>query len=151
MVNKQLNYRVDEKTLNNFVKACNDERKVVARVLEDLMKEYTKNNKKELSNMKITIESQKKVWKNAFEVEFEGNKYICEGMAEHTNRLLNTVPNYNEPDNDGNYDFEMSDNAVDEDGNEYIVYWIFNTADYDADTETDSYDWDNVSKVREAE
>jgi hypothetical protein len=99
---------------------------------------------------KITLVEQKKVWPNAYEVTFKGKTYIIEGMAEGTGRLLNTVPNYNEPDDDGNYDFEMSDNAIDEDGNEFIVYWIFNTSDYNAETEMDSYDWDNVSRVREA-
>lgn len=99
--------------------------------------------------MKKTLEEQRKVWASAFEIEFEGKKYICEGMAEPTGRLLNRTPNYNNPDENGNYYFEMADRAIDEEGNLVSVRWIFNTEDYDADTETDSYDWDNVEQIRE--
>lgn len=49
-------------------------------------------------------------------VEFEGKKYILTDQADHTNRLLH-YNGYNDPDDDGNYDFEMSALAIDGQGN----------------------------------
>jgi hypothetical protein len=81
-------------------------------------------------------------------VEFEGMKYWLTNQADHTNRLL-PYNGYNDKDENGNYNFEMSASAVDEKGNEYKVYWIFNT-EIDEDgtlKELDEYDYDSVDRV----
>lgn len=86
--------------------------------------------------------------RNFGEVEFEGREYTLTDQADHTNRLL-PVGGYNDPYDDGSYDFEMSAPAVDEDGNEYTVYWIFRTQ-YDDDGDPfplDGYDYDAVDRV----
>jgi hypothetical protein len=90
----------------------------------------------------ITLEQQKKIWNCAYEVEFEGKKYICEGQAEATNRLLDTFPNYNNTDEAGHYDYEIADSAIDVNGNNYSVYWIVNT-----NSDWDYIDWDYVNRV----
>ena len=84
-------------------------------------------------------------------VVFKGKKYILTDQADFTSRLLPTIPNYNEPDENGDYDFEMSAPAIDEEGNEYTVYWIFNTEkDEDGESkELDENDYDDVARVEE--
>jgi hypothetical protein len=57
-------------------------------------------------------------------IEYKGKKYILTDYADFTNRVCE-VPNHNEPNSDGSYNFEMSCSALDEDGIEYTVYWIF--------------------------
>jgi hypothetical protein len=81
-------------------------------------------------------------------VVFKGKKYILTDQAEHTNRLL-PYNGYNDPDDCGNYDFEVSASAIDEKGTEYMVYWIFNTEkDEDGNSkELDEYNYDDVSRV----
>ncbi|EGO63523.1 hypothetical protein [Acetonema longum] len=83
-------------------------------------------------------------------VEFEGKKYILTSQADLTGRLIQHN-GYNDPDDNGDYDFEMSASAVDECGDEYTVYWIFNTRkDADGvDKELDQYDYDEVDRVVE--
>ena len=78
-------------------------------------------------------------------VTFEGKKYTLTGVADHTNRLIPF--GYNDRDeNDGEYNFEMSAPATDEEGNEYTVYWIFANVE---DWELDQYDYDAVDRVEE--
>jgi len=77
-------------------------------------------------------------------VTFEGKKYQLVSDADFTNRVL-PVNGYNDREqNDGKYDFEMSAGAVDEDGNNCVVYWIFEN---DPDKELDEYDYSKVDRV----
>jgi len=73
-------------------------------------------------------------------VEYLGKKYILTDQAECTSRLLS--------DNLNDH-FEMSASAIDEDENEYAVYWVFeNKFDGDGDpAELDDYDYDDVDRV----
>lgn len=89
-----------------------------------------------------------KNWKSACEVEYKDKTYIIEGQSEHSNRLLDIVPNYNNPDENGNYYFEMTDNAIDYEGNEYRAVWIFNTEDIDME-DMSNWDWDKVYNIEE--
>ena len=85
-------------------------------------------------------------------VKFEGKNYILDGEADFTSRLLpGGYVNYSEAGEDGKYDFEMSAPAHDEKGNQYIVYWIFESKFYSNGEpfETDEYDYGNVDRVEE--
>ena len=71
-------------------------------------------------------------------VEFEGKKYILCDQADFTNRDLGHQHDTH---------FEMSAHAIEvESGNEYIVYWKFENKG--EDFELDSYDYDDVYKVK---
>jgi len=83
-------------------------------------------------------------------VGFKGKKYWLTDQAEHGNSLLNGMPNYQDPDEDGNYYFDMQCYAVDANGNEYRVTWIFNTEKDDEGNpkELDEYDYtENIYNV----
>lgn len=67
-------------------------------------------------------------------VEHEGKKYILTDYAQPTGALL--------PDHQRGY-FEMFAPAVDEKGDEYILYWMFQ----DDGRELDMYDYDDVYRV----
>lgn len=67
-------------------------------------------------------------------VEYKGKKYILTDYAEPTSRLL---PDYQRGC------FEMFAPAVDEEGNEYVVYWIFT----DDGRALDKYDYNDVDRV----
>ena len=67
-------------------------------------------------------------------VEYEGKKYILTDYAEPTSRLL--------PDCQHDC-FEMFAPAIDAEGNDYVVYWIFE----DDGRELDMYDYDNVDRI----
>ena len=80
-------------------------------------------------------------------VTFEGREYILASDADFTNRLLD-YPSYQERDEEGGYNFEMSSRAYDADDNEiYEVYWIFYCESEEA--ELDSYDYsdDKIDRV----
>ena len=78
--------------------------------------------------------------------QFEGKEYTLISDADFTGRLLDGgYTNYHEAENGEDYDFEMSAKAKDQEGNEYMVYWIF-TCD-DVERELDSYDYDNAHRV----
>ena len=67
-------------------------------------------------------------------VEYEGKKYILTDYADLTGALL--------PDHQRGY-FEMFAPAIDEKGNEYILYWLFK----DDGRELDMYNYNDVYKV----
>jgi hypothetical protein len=67
-------------------------------------------------------------------VEYGGKKYILTDYAEPTSRVL--------ADHQRDY-FELSAPAIDEEGNECILYWIFE----DDGRELDMYDYDNIDRV----
>lgn len=65
-------------------------------------------------------------------IEFEGKEYILCEQAEITNRYLSTEK------------FEMSARAKDQEGNEFISYWVFENVE---NWELDQYDYDNIDRV----
>lgn len=79
-------------------------------------------------------------------IVFKGKSYTLTTDADFTNRTM-PVNDYNDPDEDGNYTFEMSAQAVDTDGTGYTVYWIFTTS-VDI-VELDEYDYDNIDRIEE--
>lgn len=82
-------------------------------------------------------------------VDFEGKTYNLKAQADFTNRVIPHIPNnFNDVENGEAFRFEMSAPAVDEEGNEYIVYWIFEDVKGD-ERELDSFDYDDVDRVEE--
>lgn len=79
-------------------------------------------------------------------VEFEGKKYILTDQTDITNRLLPYPKNFHEVAEGEEYDFEMTCPAIDEQGNEYTVYWVFSDTKGD-EQDFDAYDYDNVDRV----
>lgn len=86
---------------------------------------------------------------NFGEVEFEGKEYQLTSEADFTNRQLPGNWNFNDVEEGEEYQFEMSASAVDEQGKEYQVTWIFWKVKGE-DFELDSLDYDKVNSVEEA-
>lgn len=82
-------------------------------------------------------------------VEFEGKEYTLTGDADFTNRVLPGNCNINDVQDGEEYQFEMSVPAVDEQGKEYKVTWIFWKVKGQDDWELDSLDYDKVYSVEE--
>lgn len=82
-------------------------------------------------------------------VKFKGKKYILTMQADFTNRLLPYPKNYNDVSDGEEYDFEMSAGAIDKDGNEFTVYWIFTDKKGENGKELDMFDYDQVDRVTE--
>jgi len=82
-------------------------------------------------------------------VEFEGKKYILTMQADFTNRQMPSPRDYNDVLDNEEYDFEMSASAVDENENNYTVYWIFTDIKGENGKELDSFDYDKVNRVIE--
>lgn len=70
-------------------------------------------------------------------VEYEGKFYRLTAGVDFTYRLL--------PPPLGERYFEMAAPAVDQDGNRYTVYWIF---EEDIAMDLDEYDYDNINSVK---
>ena len=79
-------------------------------------------------------------------VEFEGKSYLLTDWAEPSSRLLPYPKNIHEVEEGEEYDFEMTAPAVDGDGNDYRVSWIF-SAIKGAECELDSYDYSTPDNV----
>lgn len=83
-------------------------------------------------------------------VTFEGREYALTNQADHTSRLLpGGYTNFNDASDGEAYDFEMSAGAIDQEGNEYTVYWLFEGRKGEDDYELDSYDYNDVDRVVE--
>lgn len=80
-------------------------------------------------------DADKTTWGNHGRLKINDKVYILKDEAEFTNRCLPT-------DND----FELSAPVIDLEGNEYIVYWIFEQIE---DAELDAYDYENVDRIEE--
>ena len=81
-------------------------------------------------------------------VSFEGCEYALTSDADHTSRLLpGGYTNFNDAEDGESYDFEMSASAIDKDGNEYTVYWLFEGIKGQDDYELDSYDYSVADRV----
>lgn len=74
--------------------------------------------------------------------------YALVDQADYTNRLLPSgYTNYNDAKDGEPYDFEMSANAIDRNGNEYTAYWMFEGIKGEDDPELDTYDYDDIDRV----
>ena len=82
-------------------------------------------------------------------VTFKGKEYTLTDQAEFTNRQLEApYTNYNEAEEGEEFDFEMSAGAIDEAGNEFIVYWTFSDVK-GQQKELDEFEYDIVDRVEE--
>lgn len=79
-------------------------------------------------------------------VEFKGKTYWLKAQAEMTNRLMQNA--YHEASEGEEYEFEMSSDATDEEGNEYVVYWVFEDIKGE-EIELDMYDYSDVDRVEQ--
>lgn len=81
-------------------------------------------------------------------VTFDNKTFTLVTDAEITGRLLPYPKNFHEVQDGEEYDFEMTAIAIDTEGNEYIVSWIFSAVKGD-ELELDCLDYDNVDDVKE--
>ena len=81
-------------------------------------------------------------------VKFEGKEYILISQADFTNRLFNHMSNYHQVDDGEEFEFEMSAQAVDIEGNKYTVYWRFTDVKGDQ-KELDTFDYSVADRVEE--
>lgn len=82
-------------------------------------------------------------------INFNGKTYTLTTDAEPSSRLLPYPKNYHEMETGEEYDFEMIAKAVDDEGNEYYVSWIFSEVKGE-ELELDCLDYDNVDNVTAA-
>lgn len=83
-------------------------------------------------------------------VESDGKFYTVTTDAVTTNRVLNNGQDYNDKGDGEIYEFEMSADAIDPEGNGYIVYWVFEDVKGDGGKESlDLFDYDVVNRVVE--
>lgn len=79
-------------------------------------------------------------------INFNGKNYTLTTDAVMTDRLLPYPKNYHEVADGEEYDFEMTAKAVDDEGNEYLVSWIFTDVKGE-EMELDCLDYDNVDDI----
>ena len=79
-------------------------------------------------------------------VNFEGKTYTLVNDAYETDRHLNYPKNLQDVEEGEEYDFEMECEAVDDDGNEYKVRWIFSAIKGD-DLDLSDYDYSTPDYV----
>lgn len=106
----------------------------------------------EITDMKLStaIEFEKLYEKIREEnkMEFEGRTYTLTGDAEITGTELDSrFTNYHEAQNGEAYDFEMAAPALDEEGNEVMVYWVFENIKGE-EKELDTYNYDIIDRVK---
>lgn len=80
-------------------------------------------------------------------VTFNGKTYTLTTDAQPSSRLLPHPKNYHEVEMGEEYDFEMTAKAVDENGDEYLVSWIFTEIKGEESEGYDNFDYDNVDDV----
>ncbi|MGP4109212.1 hypothetical protein [Virgibacillus sp. L01] len=80
-------------------------------------------------------------------VNFEGKTYTLAAEAEITGTQLDGgFTNYREAENGDTYNFEMSAPALDEEGNQCTVYWMFEDVK-NSEKQLDEFDYDNIDRV----
>jgi len=80
-------------------------------------------------------------------VTCNGKTYTLTSEADFTSRWLpGEYTNYVDATQGDEYDFEMSASAVDEDGNECTVYWIFSDTKGE-EAELDTFDYSVAERV----
>ncbi|MEL3959359.1 hypothetical protein NST17_19590 [Caldifermentibacillus hisashii] len=80
-------------------------------------------------------------------VEFEGKVFNLLEEADLTNRVLGGVyTDYNDASDEEVYHFEMKAKAIDQDGKECVIYWIFQDAKGHA-KELDEFDYTLVNRI----
>ena len=83
-------------------------------------------------------------------VKFNGIEYALTGQADFTNRLLpGGYTNYSDASDGEKYDFEMSASAIDSEGNEITVYWVFENTKGEGEAELDSFDYSIADRIEE--
>lgn len=81
-------------------------------------------------------------------VNFNNSEYALTNDADYTSRLLPAgYTNFVDASEGDDYDFEVAAKAIDADGNEYIVSWIFTGRKGENDPELDSYDYSAPTNV----
>jgi hypothetical protein len=118
-----------------------------AEVLEQLKREASRTGEKQIEIVEKAIRRYIEMERAELEkkwgsVTHNGKKYILREQAECTSRLL--------PDHLEGY-FEMSARGYDAQGEDVVVYWMFeNVTDEDGDpAELDSYDYDDIDRIEE--
>lgn len=107
-------------------------------VIRQLMKKYVEEKEEELK-MKI----------NYGETIVNGKIYRLTEDAFPTNRVLGApYTDYNDAECGEKYNFEMGAKAVDPDGKECMVYWIFQDTKCDEQKELDDYDYSEADNVK---
>lgn len=79
-----------------------------------------------------------------------GIKLTITDDADFSNRLLpGGYTNYHDASDGDKYDFEMQACAVDQDGNKYLVFWIYSNTKGETANELDFYDYsqDEIDRV----
>ena len=79
-------------------------------------------------------------------VQYEGKTYILTDWAEPSSRLLPYPKNIHEVAEGEEYDFEMVAPAIDDEGNDFSVHWIFSTIKGE-DCELDNFNYEYPDKV----
>ena len=80
------------------------------------------------------------------QIIFEGRTYNLTGEADFTSRYFQSF-NYIDAEVGEEYQFEMSCHCTDGNGNDYIMYWIFEDVRGN-EKELDCFDYENgVSRV----
>jgi hypothetical protein len=83
------------------------------------------------------------------QITFEGTTYNLTGEADFTNKCFPSM-NYSQVDDGEEYQFEMSCPCTDSEGNDYVMYWVFEDVK-GSEKELDMFDYENgVSRVEEA-
>lgn len=82
-------------------------------------------------------------------VKFEGKEYILTMDAVTTGRQLNNGQDFNDKSEGEIYEFEMSADAIDEQGKSYTVYWIFENEKGEGGKDLDEFDYNAVYQVKE--
>ena len=81
-------------------------------------------------------------------IKFEGKVYTLTSEAEPTSRHLpSNYTNYNDAVEGELYDFETSAEAIDENGSECIVYWIFENEKSENGKQLDEFDYDDENNI----
>ena len=85
-------------------------------IMVSCFRSYEKVRREKMNKYFLTSTFNRKLERKYGSIEHGGKKYILTDYADPTGRVL--------PDHQHNC-FEMSAPAVDEEGNEYILHWIF--------------------------
>ena len=81
-------------------------------------------------------------------VYHNGREYALTSDADYTNRLLpGGYVNLQDAQDGDRYDFEMQASAMDKNGHEFAVVWIFTGTKGDNDPELSDYDYSMADEV----
>lgn len=78
-------------------------------------------------------------------IEHEGKTYTLTQVADYSNRVFPGW--YGDAQEGEEYVTEFSAKALDDDGNEYWVYWMFDTVKGEEPADNGNWPWDEVARV----